>query len=106
VNAPFLIPSLLIVVLSVPLAFGLVPPNRFYGVRTAATLADPAAWYAVNRTGGMALILAGVAYLGALVALPTYDPLQFGTFVAHLVAFAGPIALGVGASLAMAPRSS
>lgn len=46
-----------------PLAFGRVPPNGLYGVRTRRTLASKEAWYAVNRAAGAAL------FLGALAAM-------------------------------------
>lgn len=53
------IPALFFAI-GLPLALGWVPPNRWYGYRTAATLADPGIWYSVNRTGGLAMMAAGV----------------------------------------------
>jgi len=41
---PFIVPAVLIALLSVPLILGLVPPNRFYGVRTRKTLAGDQIW--------------------------------------------------------------
>jgi hypothetical protein len=37
-----------------------VPPNRFYGFRTATTFASAGAWYQLNRATGLALIGAGL----------------------------------------------
>ncbi len=51
----------LMLVLGVPLALKLVPPNRFYGYRTATSFASPEAWYQINFATGLALIAAGAA---------------------------------------------
>jgi hypothetical protein len=50
----------LILALGIPLASQWVPPNRFYGFRTATTFASVEAWYQVNRATGLALIAAGL----------------------------------------------
>ena len=52
------VPAALIAVLSLPLALGLIPPNRVYGFRTARTLASREVWFRVNRVAGSALIVA------------------------------------------------
>jgi len=49
----------LLVLLATPLWLRLVPPNRLYGVRTRATLADEARWYEVNARSGRDLAVAG-----------------------------------------------
>jgi hypothetical protein len=54
------LPALLLV-LGIPLALRVVPPNRFYGYRTATTFASPEAWYRINFATGLALIAAGLA---------------------------------------------
>jgi len=46
-------------VLGVPLAMRLVPPNRFYGFRTATTYSSLEAWYQINFATGLAMIAAG-----------------------------------------------
>jgi uncharacterized membrane protein len=53
----------LAVVFGVPMALGLVPPNRFYGYRTRKTLASADVWYRANRVSGWSLALAGIASL-------------------------------------------
>jgi uncharacterized membrane protein len=54
--------------LGIPQWIAMVRPNRFYGVRTAATLGDEAVWYAVNRAAGRDLVFAGgVALLLSLI---------------------------------------
>ena len=55
------VPAALIAALAVPLILKLVPPNRFYGFRTAQTLSDRENWFRINRVAGFALFLAVVA---------------------------------------------
>ena len=38
----------------------LVPPNRFYGYRTATTFSSLDAWYQINFATGLAMIAAGI----------------------------------------------
>ena len=59
----YVIASCLVGLLGLPLYFGKIPPNRFYGFRTARTLADPKVWYPVNRVSG-----GWMAVTGALTA--------------------------------------
>jgi uncharacterized membrane protein len=61
--------GLLFAGLGVPLALGRVPPNSTYGFRTARTLSDPAVWYAVNRSSGQDLIVAGVVIAVTAIAM-------------------------------------
>jgi len=51
--------GLLFVGLSIPLILERVPPNRYYGFRTAKTLSDPRIWYELNRISGNDLFVAG-----------------------------------------------
>ena len=82
----------LIVGLGIPLWVAMVPPNRFYGLRTAATLADEAVWYAANRTTGRDLVWMGTAALALSVLLP-----EFGIEgVAYILGMALALALGGG----------
>ena len=65
------------VVLGIPLALRMVPPNRWYGVRTAETLSNSDVWYSVNALGGKAIVVAGILSLLILLALNhfwTADP--------------------------------
>jgi|GEM_PF-2218773 hypothetical protein len=58
---------LLNVLLGIPLLLKLVPPNRFYGYRTATSFSSPEAWYQINYATGLAMVAAGIA--GGIVAL-------------------------------------
>src|ERR1700680_2010080 len=58
--------------LTVPLALGKVPPNRFYGFRTQKTPSSPAIWYPANRIMGWFMIAANalpVCFDGGLWSL-------------------------------------
>ena len=79
---------------SVPLAAGLVGPNRLYGFRTPRTLADDRVWYPVNRMAGRRT-LAVNAVVGALALLGWFGFVGTGTVLI------GALLLGVGALLAM-----
>jgi uncharacterized membrane protein len=59
----------LFVLLGMPLYLRWVPPNRFYGFRTARTLVDPSVWYAVNRVSGGWLTILGAVTAGVATAV-------------------------------------
>ncbi len=43
---------LLFLAVAAPMTLGLVPPNRFYGMRTDKTLSSPEIWYPANSACG------------------------------------------------------
>ena len=55
--------GLLVGALAVPMVLGRVRPNPLYGLRTAATLADPEVWYPANRRSGWDLIGVGIVLM-------------------------------------------
>ena len=60
----------LFIALSIPLIKERVPPNSFYGFRTAKTLSDPKIWYAINHISGIDLLIAGALIsLGSIAML-------------------------------------
>jgi uncharacterized membrane protein len=59
----------LLVLLATPLWLRLVPPNRVYGVRTRATLADQARWYEVNARSGRDLAFAGALFMAGTILI-------------------------------------
>jgi uncharacterized membrane protein len=93
----FLIACALIAVASIPLMLKLVPPNPIYGVRTRKTLEDAEVWYNVNVFGGRALLAASI--FSALL-LMMYTGTFLRPFWAQLIAFALPLVIAVGATLA------
>lgn len=48
-------------VFGIPMALGMVPPNRYYGYRTRKTMASADVWYRANRIAGRCLAIAGLA---------------------------------------------
>ena len=95
---PFLIPSCLILLVSIPLVLGIVPRNRVYGIRTCKTMSDDSIWYPANRFGGWALIISSGISVVVSWMMP-YDPMQFSTFLLALAGFTAPLMLGVIATL-------
>ena len=59
VGAAPLLP-LVFVLIGLPMAMELVPPNAYYGVRTAETLAVNEVWYAANSAAGTAAVVFGL----------------------------------------------
>ncbi len=53
---------------------GKIPPNRFYGFRSSATLADSEVWYPANRAAGWLLFGAGGFSLCFNLALTWITP--------------------------------
>jgi len=78
---------------ALPMLFGLVRPNRFYGIRVAAAFESEQNWYTINRFGGSRLLRFGmvVGITGLLLQqnsqLPFWVPILclFGTLVLLLL---------------------
>lgn len=69
--------GLLFIALSIPLIQERVPPNSFYGFRTAKSLSDPKIWYAINHRSGIDLLIAGTLIsLGSVAMLILGQGLQ------------------------------
>jgi hypothetical protein len=64
------VPTALIAGAAVPLALQRVPPNRFYGVRTAQTLANRESWFRVNRFAGWVFLAAAALTTGVYLSIP------------------------------------
>jgi len=98
---PFLIPDILILLVSIPLVLGVIPRNRVYGIRPSKTLSDDKVWYPANRFGGWALIISCVFYLGLSGFVP-YDRHSqdiFSVWTVHFAGFLLPLAAGVALTL-------
>jgi uncharacterized membrane protein len=87
-------PTALIAVAAVPLALSFVPPNPFYGVRTALTLADRDLWFHVNRFAGWVFLAAAALTTGVFTAMPE---LASGRSFSGLLVLIGPMAAAVAA---------
>jgi len=64
-----LLSAVLLILFAVPLWMRMVPPNRFYGIRTRATLGDEQRWYAVNASAGFDLLLSGIVLLAGILVI-------------------------------------
>lgn len=62
--------ALLLLWMAQPLIGRSVGPNGTFGLRTAATLADPAVWYEANARCGRDLQRLGALLLGGALVLP------------------------------------
>jgi uncharacterized membrane protein len=83
----YVIVACVVGLLGLPLYFGKIPPNRFYGFRTTRTLADPNAWYSVNRVCGGWMAVTG-ALTAAVATWGQRDGLKLeSAAIANLVVF-------------------
>ena len=97
ISQPFAIPIMLLFIGALPLLVGLIPRNRFYGIRTMKTLSDDRVWYPVNRLAAVTVMIATGIY-GLVAAFRPYDKLasdSFSRWGLHLAAFVAPLALGL-----------
>jgi uncharacterized membrane protein len=92
----FVIPALLIFLLSIPLITEIIPPNYCYGIRTPKTLSDSRIWYRANKFAGRVLMFASGFYLTVVVLtihLPSINQ-NFGIWLLHFCSFMIPLSLG------------
>jgi len=96
-DQPFMIPTFVFMIVSIPLVLGWIPPNRFYGVRTRDTLDDDRLWFSGNRFGGAAILLSSTIYLLVAQWLPyrSTAPDHLAVGIAHLLAFVAPQVIGL-----------
>jgi uncharacterized membrane protein len=94
-SRPFLIPSVLILIASIPLVLGVVPRNRFYGIRTCKTMSDDGIWYPANRFGGWVFMAASLFSLLVSALVPYDSPENFSVWTVHFCAFLLPLAVGI-----------
>jgi hypothetical protein len=59
-----------LIVLCLPLAFGLVPRNRFYGLRVPAALRSDPVWYAANSSAARQAVALGMLMVALEFMLP------------------------------------
>jgi len=56
--------------IGMPLVWGVVPPNPWYGLRIPQTLSDPAIWYPANAYAGRLLVTTGILMILVSLILP------------------------------------
>ena len=65
----YVLSGILLIAVALPLLFGKIPPNPFYGFRLSPALEDASIWYPTNRHSAKWLILSGVSTVVSAVAL-------------------------------------
>jgi len=93
-SQPFFIPSVLIALLSLPLIFGWIPRQSFYGTRTPKTFSSDDIWYAANRFTGIVLLASCCIYFAVAWTLPdatTVSNIGFVIWCVHFGAFLIPL---------------
>jgi hypothetical protein len=83
--------ALLLIGLGWPLATRRVRPNRWYGLRVPATLADETVWYEANAVTGRDMVALGAVVLVIAVVLPHATRLRGDTYAGFC---AGVLGLG------------
>ena len=92
----FLISDAILVLVAIPLAMRLIPPNPIYGVRTERTLDNAALWFSVNAVAGQLLIAAcGIS----AILIMMYQGTWLRSFWAQFFVFLIPVLVAVGAAL-------
>jgi uncharacterized membrane protein len=92
---PFVIPSFILLLASIPLALGWIPKNRFYGVRTRKTLSDDRVWFAVNKLGGRLIIVCSLIYLSIAAIVPYSSDVTSSNWWIHMAGFVLPLVTSV-----------
>jgi hypothetical protein len=82
--------GVLFIVVGLPLAMSIIPPNRWGGVRLRRTLSDERIWYLANSYCGKAYILHGsiTIVLAVALRLTAMSPATYGS-IGLLVIFGG-----------------
>jgi len=86
-----LLAALVFCALGAVLLFKALPPNRWFGLRTTRTLADPAVWYRAHQAFGWLFLITGLvaAILGLWPTTPVHP--AWGLVGVLLVAAAGVV---------------
>ena len=92
-SQPFIIPAIIIFILSIPLILNLIPPQTWIGIRTSKTLSDDVVWYRVNCFAGWALLISSTIYIVVAGTVPCTVPcgIDFAQWLVQLGAFVLPL---------------
>jgi uncharacterized membrane protein len=70
---------------SLPLIFGWVGPNAFYGFRNERTRRDSATWYRTNRIAGISILIAMIFCVVIEFAIPALRNTHAGHLTSVLI---------------------
>jgi formate hydrogenlyase subunit 3/multisubunit Na+/H+ antiporter MnhD subunit len=96
---------LLAVAYSLPLVFGWIGPNAFYGFRNRRTRANPKNWYAANRTAGIAIIVAMAICVALEFSIPNLRRTQAGHLTSVVIQISAIIIANAWATFRILMRS-
>ena len=89
----------LLILLSIPLYVGKIPPNPIYGFRVPQTLDNPELWYKVNRYSARFLMLTGLLTILAAVLLYLIPGIRVDAYaLGCLAAFSAEFIIGLALS--------
>ncbi len=92
--------GLLLILVALPMIFGKVPPNRWYGFRTNRTLANQEIWYPANSYSGKLLLAAGAVISLAAIILALIPGLSANAYaIVMVVVLTAAVLLAVVGSL-------
>jgi hypothetical protein len=92
----YLASGVLLMLLSLPLLWGRIPPNGLYGFRVRATLDNPSIWYAANKYAAKRLLWSGAVFVVAAVVLYFIPGIGVDVYsLACLFLFAVPFVIGL-----------
>ncbi len=81
--------SLIFLITALPLAFGKVKPNRFYGVRIKLTFSNKQQWYRINKIYGWAMTFSVIAFFSVTHLMNTWQDAQYE--VLNLILFVAQV---------------
>jgi len=64
--------ALVVIFLALPMAFRLIPKNKFYGFRARRSVGSDEEWYRSNQTAGIAMVIAGFVTILSAVLVPRF----------------------------------
>jgi uncharacterized membrane protein len=70
---------------SLPLIFGWVGPNAFYGFRNERSRRDRATWYRANRIAGISILIAMIFCVAIEFAIPALHNTRAGHLTSVLI---------------------
>ncbi len=93
--------GLLLILVSLPLLGGKIPPNAVYGFRVRATLENPAIWYPANKFAAKRLLWTGIVVAGAALVLYAIPELSLN---AYALGFLGVLMIALAVTLVQSFR--
>ncbi len=92
----YLLCGIIIIILSIPLLSGKIPPNHWYGLRVRETLNDKIVWYKANKISGRYLLIYGICIILLTNVLTILQVGEFTFLITMSVTiFVGAIVFGV-----------